>query len=193
MNLETSTTPQHVPTAPIRHFENLGAANPTGCTDKIFRAVKPPAIVPSSGSGQAPGLGGVVLVRDEGAAITSSGSAVSFTAGQLFLVGDEGAAFLADLYQLHEAGQTDHALDLIFHWVDRQFKAGRRGAARCDSVLFAIDVRKLDEDLLVGLLTATHAGANLIRGRLDFACRVKNRLAEDIGPAVANSLVDELT
>jgi len=69
----------------------------------------------------------------------------------------------------------------IFRWVDRQLKLGQLGSSRCDAVLFAVDVKRLDEDLLVGLLTATYAGSNNIRGRVAFASRVKRRLARRLG------------
>lgn len=91
-------------------------------------------------------------------------------------------------YQLGE--QIDQALALIFRWVDGDLKE-RRGEG-VDVMLKEIDVSRLDEDLIVGLMTSTYAGKKLLRMRDDFALRAKQRLAFLIGKGEAAKLMADV-
>jgi hypothetical protein len=103
------------------------------------------------------------------------------------------AAFLATTYALHKREETDRALDHIFEWIDARMREGERGSTLVDMMLHSVDVSKLDEDLLVGLLSATFSASSLLAGREDFTRRARERLSPEIGAEAASSLVAMLS
>jgi len=75
--------------------------------------------------------------------------------------------------------------------VDEDLK--KTGGEACDLLLVSVDVDRLDEDLLVGLLTSTYAGRRLIPARAAFSKRALARLERDIGADAARKLIAEIT
>lgn len=102
------------------------------------------------------------------------------------------ATFLAQTYRLHALAETDRALDGIFDWVAARMREGEPGTVRCDAMLRAVNVTLLNEDLLVGFLTATYAASQLLPGRLELAERVREYLSGEIGADEAGALVNML-
>jgi hypothetical protein len=100
------------------------------------------------------------------------------------------AVLLHYIYTLHEAGQTCTVLTMIFNWVDADLKATK--GEGCHELLSCVNVNRLDEDLLVGLLTSTYPGRNLITSREVFAYRVRQKLEQDIVHIEATKLLDEI-
>lgn len=66
--------------------------------------------------------------------------------------------FLVQAYRLHAAGETDRALDLVFGWTDAMLKANRSSIV--NRALELVNVNLLDEDLLVGIWSATFASTD---------------------------------
>jgi len=97
--------------------------------------------------------------------------------------------FLDEIYRLHLLEQTDKALDLIFAWTNHSLKSG---GAQADEALRSVDVNALDEDLLVGFLSSSYPGKNLLRNRSVFAERMLERLAQEIGQPRADALIRDL-
>lgn len=98
---------------------------------------------------------------------------------------NEQIGFASQLLVLHRAGETDRALDLIFTWVDEQFHEEAWG--RCDAILSSIDPAQLDEDLIVGFLTATRLAKRRLTARAGFATKARLRLTTLIGETDAES------
>ena len=102
----------------------------------------------------------------------------------------EPRTFLANVYRLYEAQETDLAIDAIFRWVDTIMKAGEHGI--CDSMLRLVDVTRLDEDVLVGFLCSTATSAKLLPSRELFITKVRAHIAKDVGAEEAATLVELL-
>jgi hypothetical protein len=102
------------------------------------------------------------------------------------------SAFLGEFHRLNSQGLTDRCLDLIIRWFDSELKQGAPGIMRCDAVLRAIDDTILDEDLIVGFLSATYPGRKLIPYRATFLERARAHLSRMIGAEEANALAAEL-
>jgi hypothetical protein len=100
------------------------------------------------------------------------------------------ADFLASVHALFDAGNVDDAMYMVADWVDRMFCSGAFFAV--DEVLGMVDAAHLDEDMLVGFLAATYPARHLLSARVKFAEVVRTRLANDIGKAEADTLVDDL-
>lgn len=100
------------------------------------------------------------------------------------------ATFLDEIYRLGREQLTDRALREIFVWVDQELRAG--GELRCNAVLDAIDEGALDEDLLVGFLTATHPVRALLPARDGLVTRARARLLPEIGVEATTELFREL-
>lgn len=101
------------------------------------------------------------------------------------------ADFLASVYALLDAGNVDDAMYMVADWVDRMFCSGAFPAV--DAALDMIDAARFDEDMLVGFLAATYPARHLLSARGKFAEVVRLRLANDIGKADADMLVDDLS
>ena len=98
---------------------------------------------------------------------------------------------LAKVYQLHAEQRTDDAIDLIFTTVDADLK-GTRGRMAND-LLVQADIERLDENLIVGILTATYPARSMLAYRQQFSQRALERLRLHLGDAVATNLLEELT
>lgn len=85
-------------------------------------------------------------------------------------------AWVRDLYSLVGQGRHDDAIDVLFSTVNRMFVKGE--FAKCDEALRAIDVARLDTNLLVGVLTSTLCAAEHLPSRNDVIHRVENRLRQ---------------
>ena len=97
---------------------------------------------------------------------------------------------VGQLYAREAAGEVRQALDEIFRFADFDLKFAR--GTGCDFLLSRIDVNRLGEDLLVGLLSATYPGKHVIPSRVAFAQRVREKLIREIGVADATKLMDEI-
>ena len=94
--------------------------------------------------------------------------------------------FLVQAYRLHAAGETDRALDLVFGWTDAMLKANRSSIV--NRALELVNVNLLDEDLLVGIWSATFASRDLLHARRVFSTRATTRLAGMLGEEIATGL-----
>jgi len=98
---------------------------------------------------------------------------------------------LTEIYRLHSEGRTDAALDLIFTTIEADLKG--RGGSMTNDLLVQVDVDRLDEDILVGLLIATYAARSLLKERPHFLERARGRLRLQLGEAVTISVLEDLT
>ncbi len=102
----------------------------------------------------------------------------------------DSTAIASELVRLKGLKQHDRALDLIFRWIDHDLKT--TAGTQATTLLAEIDVRSLDEDLIVGLLTATFAGKHLLSARDDFAARARSFLQAELGERTVNDLMADL-
>jgi hypothetical protein len=104
------------------------------------------------------------------------------------LVKDEtpGLTWLGDVYSLVARDRFDAAIDILFRNVDALLLAGQFD--RCDDLLRAIDLKRLDTNLLVGALSITLSAADKLPGRAHFVERVARHL-ESVAPGRVERLL----
>jgi type III restriction enzyme len=84
-----------------------------------------------------------------------------------------GPSWLSEMYALAQQNR-EAAVDLMFREIDDLLHAGR--FQECGQVLEAVDVEKLDSNLLVSALAVTKPAADAMPGRPAFVARVEERL-----------------
>lgn len=82
--------------------------------------------------------------------------------------------WLYDLYALVQEEEIDDAIDLLFDQVDDLLLAG--DFEECNNLLLSIDVKMLDVNLLVALLTITYPAKDELRDRGSVVRRIAKRL-----------------
>ncbi|MFO7561391.1 MAG: hypothetical protein R6X02_02005 [Enhygromyxa sp.] len=97
--------------------------------------------------------------------------------------------WLASLYELVEQGSIDEAIDLLFDHVNDLLFDDR--ADECDELLQAIDLDRLDTNLLVSLLSVTLPARAVLPSRPALVERVDRRLTE-LAPARVDRLLSGL-
>ena len=84
--------------------------------------------------------------------------------------------WLDTVYSLVARGAPDDAIDVLFDHVDDLLITGE--FRRCNDLLHAVDLARLDTDLLVALLSITLPAAPHLRDRPWLVQRVEKRLQE---------------
>jgi hypothetical protein len=84
--------------------------------------------------------------------------------------------WLGDVYSLVVKGELRSAVDILFGHVDDLLLAGKFG--RCNEFLQTIDLKRLDTNLIVSLLSMTRAAADLLPYRRALLDRARTVLAE---------------
>lgn len=87
---------------------------------------------------------------------------------------------LADSVCLAEKGKTDDALDRLYSAIDAALERG--DFEICDHFLKSTDVDRVVPDLLVGLLTVTHAARDRLPARAALFEATRARLAASTPP-----------
>lgn len=82
--------------------------------------------------------------------------------------------WIEKIYPLVEAGKIDSATNILFREVDERFCAGE--FSLCNEELKEIDVKRLDTNLLVGLLTITHAAKENLPYREEMVQKIEDQL-----------------
>jgi hypothetical protein len=100
-----------------------------------------------------------------------------------------GPTWLDDVYLLVARGQIDDAVDVLFSNLDEMLLVGH--FSRCNALLRVVDLKKLDTNLLVGLLSITLSAKALLPERADVVGRVEARLNE-LDPSRTARLLDGL-
>jgi hypothetical protein len=100
-----------------------------------------------------------------------------------------GNRLLRDIYLLSETGQDRRAIDLLFDHFNRWMRKDKW--AKCDSVLWAADIKSLSSTLMVAFLSVTLTTKGKFQARPGFFTRVKARLTQDRGPERAAKLLDK--
>ncbi|WP_428265089.1 hypothetical protein [Haliangium sp.] len=83
--------------------------------------------------------------------------------------------WLGDVYSLVARQQPDEAIDILFDHIDELLSEGQ--FARCDSVLRAIDLDRLDTNLVVAVLSITLSAADELPHRARLLSRAEKRLS----------------
>ena len=86
-------------------------------------------------------------------------------------------AWLSETYSLVARHAIDPAVDLVFDHFDELLDCGKFREA--DEALAAVDVKRLDSNLMVALLTITRAAKDRLRRRADLVRRIEARLIAD--------------
>jgi hypothetical protein len=94
--------------------------------------------------------------------------------------------WLGDVYSLVARNRFDAAIDILFRNVDELLLTGQFN--RCNDLLRAIDLGRLDTNLLVGTLSITVSAADKLPGRAHFVERVAKRL-ESMAPGRVERLL----
>lgn len=103
----------------------------------------------------------------------------------LLLVPDDAPHWLGDVYSLVERNLPDEAVDILFDRIDDLLVTGQ--FARCDALLRAIDLKRLDSNLIVAVLSITLAAAEKLPYRARLLKRAEERLS-----AIAPDRVERL-
>jgi hypothetical protein len=93
---------------------------------------------------------------------------------------------MRQIYKHVAAGEVDEATDVLFDCVDDMLIEGC--FAKCDAWIQRIDLKKLDTNLLVGLLSITYVARHHLESRAELVLRVEKRLIE-LAPDRAESLM----
>jgi len=83
--------------------------------------------------------------------------------------------WLGDVYSLVDRKRPDEAVDILFDHVDDLLIAGQ--FTKCDELLQTIDLKRLDANLIVAVLSITLAAAEHLPYRERLLVRVKERLS----------------
>ncbi len=86
-------------------------------------------------------------------------------------------AWLSKTYSLVASRDVDAAVDLIFDQFDELLHA--RKFREADEALAAVDVKRLDSNLMVALLTITRAAKASLRRREELVHRIETTLRAD--------------
>ncbi len=87
----------------------------------------------------------------------------------------DGPIWLGDVYSLVDQDRPDEAADILFDRIDDLLVDGQFG--RCDELLRAIDLKRLDTHLIVALLSITRAAARHLPYRTRLFERAQERLS----------------
>lgn len=82
--------------------------------------------------------------------------------------------WLDDVYSLVVKAKPDAAVDVLFARVDELLR--RREFDRCDSLLRAVDLGRLDTNLMVALLSITQPAASKLKARLEVVEKIEKHL-----------------
>lgn len=116
----------------------------------------------------APGVGGEALFLESAFAIELRKSAVPAKPGR--------HSWLEDVYSLVRRAEVDDALDTLFREMDRLFRAG--SFRECDSALEALDVKRLDTNTLVALLSVTRRASDKLAQRPSLVLRIERQFRQ---------------
>ena len=83
-------------------------------------------------------------------------------------------SWLSSTYSLVAKKDVHAAIDLVFEHFDELLHEGRMREA--DEALAAVDVKRLDSNLMVAVLTITRAAKDQLNRRADLLRRVESRL-----------------
>lgn len=100
------------------------------------------------------------------------------------------SAFLDTVYDFSRRGKEDHAIDVIFEYmnnllVERQFEA-------CDRILGEVDIARIPTVLMVSFLTITAAAKAKLKSRRRFYKLVERLVAKERGEKATQRLLDGL-
>jgi hypothetical protein len=123
-----------------------------------------------------PDLGGMPVGTRGTVVHVYADGAADRTADEPRLPRDESSSltWLGDVYSLVAQGRFEAAIDVLFRNVDALLLAGQ--FSRCNELLRAIDLKRLDTNLLVGALSITVSAADRLPGRAHFVERVARQL-----------------
>lgn len=94
---------------------------------------------------------------------------------QLRSIPEDAPIWLGDVYSLVARQRPDDAVDILFDHIDDLLLAGR--FAHCDELLRAVDLARLDTNLIVAVLSITLMAAEHLPYRARFFERARRRLA----------------
>jgi hypothetical protein len=98
--------------------------------------------------------------------------------------------WLNDVYSLVYEGKPDAAIDVLFEHVDDLLLADNFPG--CDAMLKTIDIKRLDTNLMVAVLSVTRRASDDLHERSAFRRRVEARL-RTLDPERATRLLPALT
>ena len=82
--------------------------------------------------------------------------------------------WLSDVYLLVDSGKTADAIDAVFDCFDDMFEAQR--FQESDNVLAAVDITRLDTNLMVAFLTITRCEKDKLLSRSKLVQSIENHL-----------------
>jgi hypothetical protein len=94
--------------------------------------------------------------------------------------------WLSKAYSLIAMEAVDPAVDLVFDNFDALLHAGK--FRKCDELLAAVDVKRLDTNLMVAFLTITEPAKAQLKRRAELVRRIENQLAKTAPRRVAELL-----
>ena len=102
---------------------------------------------------------------------------------------DRRPVWLDEVYSLTARGEIDSAIDVLFDHVDDLLLEG--DFSTCNELLIAVDLKRLDTNLLIAILSITLSASEKLPNRTLLVSRVEKRLAE-LAPERLHSLMDGL-
>lgn len=97
--------------------------------------------------------------------------------------------WLEDIYSLVAQGKVDDAIDVLFHNMNAMFRRGE--FVLCNEWLRAIDLKRLDANLLVGLLTITRSVSAQLSFRAKLVTKIEE-LLQSLAPGRAERILNGL-
>ncbi len=98
--------------------------------------------------------------------------------------------WLEDVYSFVQQNKLDDAIDVLFYNIDDLLLAGE--LYKCDCLLKTIDLKRLDTNLVVALLSITKSAKHKLSERASFVLRALNRLNE-LSPDRVSKMISGLT
>ena len=89
---------------------------------------------------------------------------------------NERPLWLDDVYSLVVKSKPDAAVDVLFARIDELLT--RRDFDRCDSLLRAVDLGRLDTNLMVALLSITLPASSKLKARVEVVDKIEKQLRE---------------
>ena len=87
--------------------------------------------------------------------------------------------WLEEIYSLRQAERTDDAIDLLFKTMNATLVRG--DFAACESALRALDLKRIDVDLMIAFLSITLPARDRLKSRAGLFAKIE-RLLTDLDP-----------
>lgn len=94
--------------------------------------------------------------------------------------------WLQDVYSLSRCDRTDDAIDLLFKRMNTALE--QQNFSACNSALMALDLKRIDIDLMIGFLSITLPARSALAYRAKLVAKIE-RLLNDVAPNRVSALL----